>query len=479
LAAVVATLGGLIGAWSFRSPAAEALPVRLAVLPLGNIGGDTTLDFIGEGLADDLASSLARTPGVQITSRIGARLYRGQLGVDLAEAGARLKADYVLHGVVRQDRGRWILSLDFARAADAASLWAQNFQLGPDQQAGAPEVMADALILALRRLFPRSLGIAPALAPNQTATNAEAYRYYLRGQEKLDRRGMSVRESADFFREAIRLDPQFARAYSGLSMALALYPYFQGVPVREVSAEIVASARRALSLDSTLAQPHIALAIDNWFGNRWESAESELQAAIARDPRSVEARVQYARHHRFLGRAAEAMTQLQIARELDPASALVLSHVAYQFFLANEIDSALAESRRALENDSSNFTAVGMAAVIRIAANRPEEALSLARRAPAFITYEYSVARAGDHDEARRSIARLDAMSPRPWMAETRKAFAYLGLGDTSQALAALERATSIGEVWQGFYGVSDPMFSAIAGSARFRGLVRRALLSR
>jgi hypothetical protein len=178
-----------------------------------------------------------------------------------------------------------------ARAADAVSIWVDNFHLSPDEQAGAAEQVATSLVGAMRTRFPRAIGAAPALASAQRTTNGEAYRLYLRGQERLSRRGQSVQEAADLFRRSIQLDARFAPAYSGLSMALALHPYFQGVPAKNVQEELASVARRALDLDPTLAQPHIALGLASWFNHRWETAETELETAIRLDGHSVEARV--------------------------------------------------------------------------------------------------------------------------------------------------------------------------------------------
>ncbi len=454
----------------------SSAPLTLAVLPFGNIGGDSALQFVAEGLADEVAGALSRVPGIQIRSRSGARAYKGQLGVDLAEAGARLKANFLLTGVIRQERGRWILSADLARVDDATSLWADAFNLSPDQVAGAAEAIAATLVTGLRGLFPNSIGAAPVLSANQRTTNNEAYRLYLRGQEKLDRRGLEVKESADLFRGAIHLDTLFAPAYSGLSMALALFPYFQGVPADTIREKLVGAARRALELDSTLAQPHVALGLLDQFDWQWDSAATEFQTAIRLDGRNIEARVQYARHLGFRGQAAAALSQLRVALAEDPASALVLTHTAYAYLLNHQLDSALLESQRALENDSTNMPSIGLGALIRLENKMFKEARALADRTPPrFGSREYVIAKSGDPETARRLLRELDAQTPQPWGAEGRRALAYLGLGDTAKALSALERATDGKGNWaSGNSPTLDPMYSSIRGSARFQALLRR-----
>jgi hypothetical protein len=80
---------------------------------------------------------------------------------------------------------------------------------------------------------------------------------------------------------------------------------------------------------------------------------------------------------------------------------------------------------------------------------------------------------------ARQRLQELDATTPQPWLAETKRAYTYLGLGDTAKALSALERATDGKEIWPSFHGVSDPIYASIRRSARFQALLRRVGLTR
>jgi TolB-like protein len=465
-----------VAAYLLMGSRESARPISLAVLPFGNMNADSAMDFVADGLADDVASALARVPGIQIKSRSGARLYRGMLGVDVIEAGAKLKADYLMTGVVRQDRGRWLLSADLSRAADATSIWDETFNISPDEVAGAREAIAGSVITALRQRFPAAVGVAPTLAPNQRTTNDEAYRLFLRGQERLSRRGQSVREGADLFRAAVREDSLFAGAWSGLSMALVLFPHFQKTPVDEVRREVEHTARRALELDPTLAQPHVALGMLHQFDYQWDRAEAEYQEAIRLEPRNVEARIQYARHLLFRGRPTDALREVLVARAEDPASSIVLAWTSYAYFLDGQKDSALAESRRAVETDSTSIH-VGLAAMLRTWTNRVDEARPLMKLVPPNDAVAgYLRAKYGDSSVARQVLR--DGESEHDWGAESRRAFTYLGFGDTANALLAFERATDAREIWGVWQPIASPIFDPIRQSPRFREVLRRIGLS-
>ena len=448
-------------------------PITVAVLPFANIAGDSTIALIADGLGDEVASALARVPGILIKSRTGARAYRGQLAPDVTEAGSRLKADYLVTAVVRQERGHWILSADLERAADATSLWDNAFVIDPKAQAAVVDSVAGDLTTALRRLFPRAVGVGPARSAHQQTTSSEAFRLYVQGQEKLARRGQSVNEAVDLFRRAIREDSLYAPAYSGLSMALALAPWFHWVPPSQLRGELVAAARRALELDSTQSAPHVALGVALWQGYNWGAAAAEMDTAVRLDPLNVEARVQYSRVLVSSGRAADALVQLRAARRQDP-SALVLSHMANTYLRMGQIDSAHREVQRALETDSTNVTTLLHGVSVYLAMDSLREAHALAVRLPPWVpSIGLLLAKSGDLDGARRVLQRLDA-GPPVWGDESRRAFAYLGVGDTARALSALEHATDAYELWPQSSNLTDDAFDPIRKSARFRELLRR-----
>ena len=475
-AMVAAVIGAAI--YIATRAAGPSAPLTLAVLPFGNIGADSTTSFLADGLADQVAGALARVPGIQVKSRTGALAYRGQLNVDATQAGAKLKAAYLLTGVARQERGRWVLSADLARTADGTSIWGESFALDPNEHASAADAIAASLTSALRSRFPKSIGPAPPLTANQKTLNNDAYRLTALGHLKLDQRSQGVAVAADLFRKAISLDSMYASAHSGLSMALAFYPSHQGSAVKDIHDELVRAARRALQLDPTLAKPHIALGMAYGFAYQWDSAATEFQTAVRLDSHDVEARTQYGRYLRNRGRLDEALTQLRAARAEDPTSAAVLSHLSYVYYLDHQLDSALAESERALETDSLNRTSLVLGAFVRLAMNRPDEARKLIERAPETSPFiAYVIAKSGDTVTARRRLREQDAESPQPGLGEKRRAYTYLGLGDTAKALSALERAVEAGEIWGVLESYVDPINDPIRQSARFKALLQRVRL--
>jgi serine/threonine-protein kinase len=474
LAAVaVAAVGA--GLYLVRRLSAGAVPITVAVLPFGNTTGDTATTPFADGLGDEVFTALGRVPGLEMRSRNGARAFRGQITVDPGEVGRKLKVDYVVTGVLREANGRWIVSTELTRTADAAELWSDRFDRSPDQQIGVAEEIARGAADVLRRRFPRALGTAPALAASQQTRNPEAYRLYVLGQELLRRRGQSVKESAEAFRQAIHLDTSYAGAYAGLSMALALYPYFQLTPAEDVQQELMTSAQRAIRFDSTLAQPHVALGLAYVHQYNWDLAGDEFRTALSLAPTDVEAHVQYGRHLLHLARNAEALQQFEMARREDPASALVLSWMSAAFRSLGQRDSALVTSEQALQGNALNYTAAVNAAHILLLSGLRDSARAVVGRLNVMVpTRAYIMGATGDSAKAWALIREMNARLPRSSCARSTEAFLWLGVGDTTRALAALEQATDAREMWPELDAIDDQMYAPVRESPRFQRLVQR-----
>ena len=161
------------------------------------------------------------------------------------------------------------------------------------------------------------------------------------------------------------------------------------------------------------------------------------------------------------------------------ASALVSSWLASTYSLQGQIDSALVESTRAFQNDSTNYTTLQNGATIRVEAGDFTGARDLVSR----LTAPYDrvklrvLAMTGDTATALERLRELERKRPTPWLAATTRAYVMFGIGDTTEAMAALERATDANELWPASGSILSPMYDPVRSSARFHALLRRVNL--
>ena len=447
--------------------------MTVSVLPLLS-SGDSTERELAYGMSDEIATALVKVPGVRVMSRRGIAASPEQRDVDPAKTGRDLGAQFLVMGSLRETAGSLTVIATLVQAKDGAILWADQFDRSIDELGAVREEIAKSVGDLLHKrsgAFGRSSPARPA-----RVVAGEPYRLYILAQRALNLRGQSIQASADMFRHATELDTSYAEAFAGLSLALALTPHFKPVSSKEVAADAVAAARRALRLDPTLAWPRVALGIVHGHAYRWDSAAVELQTAVRlRGASDVEPLVQYGRYLLFRGQTAAGLRQFLIALKTEPASALVRSWASYAYYLQGQMDSAIVEHRRAFQSDSTNLTTLNFGALIFLKTGDVASARSYLSRIGRYQHLAfYILAATGDTAEARARVEELERQRSGPWLIENSRAFAMLGARDTARAITAFERATDANDIWPSLEPIDDPIFDPIRSSQRFQRLVRR-----
>jgi TolB-like protein/tetratricopeptide (TPR) repeat protein len=465
-------------AWFISARETREGPVTLAVLPLLSGGGDSTQTILAEGFSDELATALVRVPWVRVMSRQGVNNYTGKADVDPRAAGKALGARYLVTGSLHQIGGRQTLTARLVNTTDGSVMWADKFDQ-PGEFSALRDRIASTIGDSLRPKAGRFSNRGADTLPVRYRPNVDANIAYILGNRELNQRNQNLAGSIAHFRKAVLHDSLYADAWSGLSLALALSPMYRGASADSVRPEIIANARRALRLDPKLAKPHIALGLVLARGLQWGPAEAEFKAALDIDPHDVEGRVQYGRLLIFGDRLADGHRELQKAREDDPASAVVSSWLSFSWYLGGQLDSALVESNRAMESGPSNLTTLCFRSMILTALGRKLEARKVLERFPPTNPMGlYALAAAGDGQTVRDRLGAISSGAMKTATPHTARAFSMLGLGDTVQALDALERATGAREMWSAMFPTNSPMFDSVRESPRFQGLLTRVRLT-
>jgi serine/threonine-protein kinase len=476
-AAAILALGGAAARMLGRSPDTGTAKA-LAVLPFANVGGDSAQEYLADGMTDELATALGKMPGVQVAARTMAYRYKGKRDIDARDVGRNLGVGLVLQGTVRRAGTQLRVSAQLTNADDGKELWSDTFGSGTQDVFALQDELTRAITAALAtRLSGRP---APRVAAKvaEGTSDAEAYDLYLRGRFLLLQR-RRLPQAVEIFQSAIQKDSSFARAYAGLGETLQYLPYFASTPAVDVRERTMRAARRALALDSTLSEAHVALGLAHMHAWEWSAAEDEFRRAIAADSTDASAYTQYARFLLYTARPREALIALNRAQKLEPYSAVISGWIVASLSMLGRNDEALAESRRALEMDSTTAPVIHISILAYVAAGRNADAKRLAERSPLkmppfILQLAYADGMSGDRDGALKIAHEFEVQRPRPWFSETVIAFARLAVGDTARALDAFERSTDAREIWPTFTPICDRAFDPIRGTPRFAALVRR-----
>jgi TolB-like protein/tRNA A-37 threonylcarbamoyl transferase component Bud32 len=481
--AVVVIVLVVIAAWRLTSGhgGSKGSARAIAVLPFDNATRDTAFDYLADGIANDVRSGLMKLPGLSVKARTSSEAAKGK---PVHDAGALLNVGVVLQGEFRHAADKTTVTVELVNVSDESALWTGSFVLPADGNfAAAQDSITAAVSKALH--LQATAGAATALVQRGT-NNAEAYDLYLKGQHFFaERGGANLRRAIDYYQMAIARDSNFARAYAGLSMLITILPsyvQFTSDSTTALMSEASRLAHRALAIDPTLVEGHLALANVLQTETDLVSAEPEFLAALAGDPRNVTAHQWHGNNLTLLGRVDEGIREGRAAVDLDPLSAVAGNDLAYNLMSAGQFDEAIRVGHRALELDSTliysgEYTAVAFAfAGQRDSAAKVFEhffrADSMGPYVRAYHVWEFALM--GRWADAQRELATIEG-SVAGGSRDMDLAVANLALGNKGAALDAIERAARAHSFYASTEAFAcDPTFALLRSEPRLIAVVKQ-----
>jgi eukaryotic-like serine/threonine-protein kinase len=316
----------------------------LAVLPLANLTGDSSQDFFVDGMTDAVITNLTKLSSLRVISRTSAMHYKGSQKT-IPEIARELNVNAVLEGSVARSGARVRISAQLADAASGQNLWARNYEEDLHDVLQIQNEMATAVATEIAgKMIPQD---QKRLNTTRIAST-DAYEAYLRGRH-FSEQG-SLRKSVEFFQQSIRIDPSYAPAYSGLAdvyVALGVGTEDDADKSYELALQ---AAKRAISLDGSLAEAHASLAfVLHRFKQDWMGAEKEFMRALELNPNYALAHVRYGVYLLTLGRPTSGCEQIRLAHSLDPISPGPAKWFAACLYQSGSFDEALHTLRLAIE----------------------------------------------------------------------------------------------------------------------------------
>ncbi len=477
VALTAALLFGIIGRGGVTGGDTPAKMASLAVLPFENIGGDTANAYFADGMTDELTNALAKIPAIRVAARSSAFSFKGKQ-VDVREVGRALDVNAVLGGTVRRAGDRLRVSAQLTGADDGIVRWSESYEREMRDVFTVQDDITRSIVSALRvKLSPDS---RRAARPRQGNTDLQAYDLYLRGRYAWNKRTPAgLQESIKYFNEAIRRDPAYAVAYSGMADAyISLFDY-EALPPEEANPRARQAAMRALELDSTLAEAHTSLAhvlLHEW---KWDEAEARFKRALELDPDQAATYHWYALALTSVGKVDQAVAAMKRAKQLDPLSPRMNADMGMAYYGARQYDLAIQQEQNIIRLEPGFATAwwiMGMAheqkGSLSEATAAYQEALKLRPGNPNYLAaLARSYALAGKPLETRRILGGL-LSSPRP-VSPFFIALVYTALGEKDDAFnwldsAVVKRSGSVR------YLKIEPRLDPLRSDPRFDGLLRR-----
>lgn len=450
----------------------------IAVLPFTNTSADPSTSYISAGMTEGLIGDLARLHGLRVLALSTVYRYKGAADHP-RKVGKDLNVRALLVGRISQNGGTLDITAELVDTRDGSQLWGHHYRRNSTEFFDIQQQISREVLAELR---PGANSPEMARLKKRRSENPEVYNLYLRGRYEWNKRTQeSIKRGIEYFKQAQQLDPGSALPYAGLADSYM----FQSaeLPPRQIFPMAEAAARRAIELDDTLAEPHVALEYINLQYNwDWQATEREYRKAIERNPNYAMARSVYARYLAAMARFPEAEKESRAALQLDPLSFSMSAGLGRGFYLARQFDRARKQYQSILDLDPEySLALIGLAETLAEMHQYDEarEMISkMAKGAPVtgagmLSRLGYIYGASGKVSQTNAILAQLAEIAKHTYVSPDYFVTVYAAMGEKDLALDKLEQAYSDRSWFMNVLKV-DPRVDNLRSERRFADLLYR-----
>jgi len=435
---VALSIGGFYF-WRQNERPAETAIKTVAVLPFKPLVVENRNEELELGMADALISKLTAGNDVVVRPLSSIRRFNS-VDQDAVSAGQELQVESVLDGTIQNWGDRVRVSTKLIRISDGKQLWGGQFDEKFTDIFAVQDSISEKVASALK------IRIA---GKRRSTENVEAYQLYMKGRYNTSKGApQDLIASIPFFEEAIKIDPGYALAYTGLANAYGVLGLVDYSTNYDAVAKARQAERTALGIDDTLGEAQIAHCMGLfWYDWDWPAAEKACVRAIEIDPNNSDFHGHYAMLLSNTGRHAEALRQSRLSCELNPVN-LAQSALEGQYLLhAGRVDESLQRLKNTSDLEPNFWMSYMIAASAYIEKGMFAEAIAAAHKEfeltgdNVYPFAAYALARSGKRDEARNELQKLLDLHRVKNVSAYNIALIYNSLDEKDNAVVWLEKA--------------------------------------
>lgn len=478
---VLILIAGALGGYYYYSRRSGPVTLNgkktLAVLPFVNSSQDPDVEYLSDGITENVINNLSQISGLKVMPRNSSFKFKDDQN-DISAIASKLRVENIITGDIKQLGGKLVVNVHLIDASDDSQIWGKQYiRSSADIFAVQSEIaseVAQTLKVRLTDTDTRRLN-------KRYTDNVEAYQLFLKGQYSWNKHTRDdVLKSIEFYNQALEKDPHYALAYYGLSAAYGVLGN-NFMPPREAFPKAKAYAAKAIEIDETLAEAHGAMAAVNlYYDWDWAAAEKELKRGQQLDPDSPQLCLLEGDRLEIKGRFDEAKAQRKRTLEIDPLLPQFNYVDGATSYFAGEYDDAVTQLEKTVELEPryyQTYVFLGQAyeqkAMYAKAIETYQRGMTIGHGPDLVAALGHAYALQGDREKAENALEELRKMSRETYVSPYWFAELYVGLNDKDQTLNWLEKAFQDRSdllIWLNV----EPTFKPMHDHPRFQDLVRR-----
>jgi serine/threonine-protein kinase len=454
----------------------------LAVLPFVNTSGSPDADWLSDGITESLIDNLIQVPSLKVMSRNAVFRYKGK-ETDAREAARQLGVRAVLTGRIVEHAGQLSVSAELVDARDGSELWGGKYDRPMSDILAVQQDITSRISGMLRlKLSGEQM---QKVASRMGTENPEAYQFYLKGKYfagQFTKTGFE--KGMDYFRQAVAADPNYARAYEGMSYAYQVADDAL-MPPAEVMPKAKEAALKAIDLDASLSEAPADLAsVHLQYDYDWPAAKREFERAFELNPNSSFGHEFYGWLLVSTGDPANGIAEGRKALQLDPLSVEAAIVLAQNYYLLRRYGEAVDLLQKAKDQEPNYPLTYWVLGQVYLAQGRTKDAVASLERGRQVEPFDWTsevlaaaYAAGGNRAPAETILNQLEARSKNAgYVPAYYLSFAYLALNDRERALSALEKDYEHRSPNMTYIKL-DPGLDRLRDEPRFRALLAKMRL--
>ena len=322
----------------------------LAILAFLNLTGDSSQDYLCDGLSEELISLAGSIPDLKVIARTSSFAFKGN-HKNLMEVGQALGADLVMEGSVQKRDRLFRFTARLNDVGQGHQLWAHQFDGRFEDVLKFERETMEHLARTVHREVPEGVSASKA---SSTPAAARNHRLYLQAWHHWSRNTPeSMTKAAEYFERIVASDAADAKALAGVALSYAVLGTFELVPANLAREKAIPAAEAAVHHGPGLAEAWQALgSVRSMLEWDWEPAEQAYRRAIFLNPNYSLARHAYAVNCLATsGRTEESIAEMLRAVHLDPVSTVANCDLATLYMYGRRYQESIAQYKQTLELD--------------------------------------------------------------------------------------------------------------------------------
>lgn len=454
----------------------------LAVLPFVNLSSDPENEYFSDGVTEELLNALASVDGLRVTSRTSAFAMKGK-NDDIRNIASKLNVEKIVEGSIRKSGNRVRITAQLINAADGFHIWSETYDRNLDDIFLVQDEISKNIANKLRAKL--SLIHKNELMVKQPVKNLEAYSLFLKGKYYQNKETPAESYKAiEYFKQAVALEPDFALAYSFIAGVYGMLGSVGVTPPQEAYRHIVENSNRALELDNSLSQGHVARGMGYLFFEwRWEDAYQSFIKAIELNPGSTEAYWLLGYYYMIMNDPDKSVECLEKAWQQDPLSMSLVRSLGIAYFYQKRYDDVIRMSDMQLEIFPGNWYALsikgfshGMKGNWNHALEILKKANDLSESSPLSLSYlAFCYGVLNQKEEALSYINKIESfhqMQP-DLVKNVDLSFAWWGIGNREKSFNYMFKAIENKDQMLSFM-INSPLFISLHDDPRFKEVKKK-----